>query len=556
MPEKDHSSRHLRRHDYPYFRGVWNRVVVALMAVSFVPLIVLGGGVYYYASSVLKQQTLDALKTEVQAHQVTIDRFLAAHTTYLRLVAENMARIPDDRSDLERFLESMLAELKSFRDLGVISPDGDHLAYVGPYDLIDKNYKDADWFRALGEGEVYISDVYTGFRGEPHFIIAVRHVTDAGVRIVRATVDAEPFHEFVAGVTGERHGDAYLINQAGFFQTQPRGVGELMGPSSLQAVPFFDGVRLEERDGQVYVTVWQKKVPWLNVVQIDRDDVFARFHKVRTIALFVFVLGAILIVLTVLLTTNYLVSHLEAKRRSIWFLDQQLRQASALASSMRLSQGLLREVKNTLINIGATTELAIEQGRGGADPSELLPGLEYVLSEGDRCRNTVERFLAATQPTGATSIIADIDVHDLLDGLVGFMNGELYYANIEVDRDYQAQPSSIRSDPALIRQVFQNLILNAVTAIRSDGRIGLNTRVDGDRLTVEVSDTGPGIPKENLDKIFDPLFTTSPEGVGLGLSISLGILEKLGGRISVRSEMGRGSVFTVDLPLRFEPTSR
>jgi two-component system NtrC family sensor kinase len=83
--------------------------------------------------------------------------------------------------------------------------------------------------------------------------------------------------------------------------------------------------------------------------------------------------------------------------------------------------------------------------------------------------------------------------------------------------------------------------------------ITLRTRAEKDKVLVVVEDTGPGISKQVIDKIFDPLFTAKPDGTGLGLSISAKILEKLGGRISVKSEPGEGAVFTVELPLRFRP---
>jgi two-component system NtrC family sensor kinase len=111
----------------------------------------------------------------------------------------------------------------------------------------------------------------------------------------------------------------------------------------------------------------------------------------------------------------------------------------------------------------------------------------------------------------------------------------------------------VQSDPSQLRQVFQNLIVNAVTAIGKDGTISLTVYGSEERVSIAVGDTGPGIPKERLDRIFDPLFTTKPDGSGLGLSIGASILKKLGGKVSVKSEVGKGSIFTVEIPTRFSP---
>jgi len=146
----------------------------------------------------------------------------------------------------------------------------------------------------------------------------------------------------------------------------------------------------------------------------------------------------------------------------------------------------------------------------------------------------------------------EVDVHHLLDELIDLLERELRFGGIEVIRDYQSDLPQVRSDPGQISQVFQNLVLNAVAALKNGGALTLRTTALPDRVRVVVIDNGPGIPEENLDKIFDPFFTTRPDGIGLGLTISLNILEKLGGSISVDSRPGQGAAFTIEIPLRLQ----
>jgi two-component system NtrC family sensor kinase len=96
-----------------------------------------------------------------------------------------------------------------------------------------------------------------------------------------------------------------------------------------------------------------------------------------------------------------------------------------------------------------------------------------------------------------------------------------------------------------------NLLVNAAQAVRDDGRVTISTRIDGDWISVAISDSGPGIPEDQLSRIFEPFFTTKPvgEGTGLGLSISYGIIERHGGAITVKSEAGVGATFTVKIPI-------
>ena len=106
--------------------------------------------------------------------------------------------------------------------------------------------------------------------------------------------------------------------------------------------------------------------------------------------------------------------------------------------------------------------------------------------------------------------------------------------------------------PSQLNQVFMNLLINAAQAIEVFGTIILRTRHEGDRICVEVSDTGSGIPPEIIPKLFDPFFTTKPvgKGTGLGLSVSFGIVEKHHGKIEVQSEVGKGTTFRVWLPIK------
>ena len=538
--------------DFPYFRPVWNRVVAALMAAAFIPLILIGGGMYYYATSALKEKTLTTLRIQVINHKDTIDQFLAERTMDLKVVSANI--------DLNALihpgvLESIFLSLRSadgrpcFTDLGIIDDQGRHLAYVGPYDLVSKNYKDAPWFKAAMESDVYISDVFPGFRKVPHFIIAVKHVGNEGEWIIRATVDTVCFDNIASQTPGKRSGNAFLVNKNGIFQTNPRIEGQLMGQSEFTGLKRFEGVKLEERQGQIYATAWLKNVPWLSVAKIDQDEIFNALRRVRHTGIFVFLLGAILIVLTVLLITNQLVSTLETKRRDIRFLDKQLRHTSYMASSMELSHGFFREVLDTLANIdvAATWIKALAQ-EGNLD--EIEKNLDQIKSEVSRSRKSIDKFLRFIR--SGQPVIMDVNINEILDDLLEFLSSELHFNNIKVKRDYQEHLPSIRSDNAKLRQVFQNIVLNAVSAVEKDGDISLTTRAEQNGVTIIVADSGPGIPDEAIDKIFDPLFTTKPEGSGLGLAICVNILERLGGSISVRSEAGKGASFTIQLPFQFK----
>ena len=547
MAKMPHTSNKSRRHDYPFFRKTWNRVVVALLAASFIPMILIGGGLYYYASSVLKEQTLNTLRREVLSQKMSIDGFLMERTLDLQQLADTMGRkVLTSPGVLETVFKSLHQKLPCFVDLGIIDHQGRHLAYAGPYNLLSKNYQDTQWFRQVMTGEVYISDVFMGFRQKPHFIIAVKKMSNEGAWIIRATVDSNYFNSIVARIPGKHKGDAYLVNRKGIYQTQPNSDGKLMAPSKLSNPAYFDGVRLEAYEGVILMKVWQEKVPWLNVVQMDRADIYSILHRVRYLAVYVFILSGIIIIGTVLLTTNFLVSRLESKRRSISMLDKQLRRASYLSSSMELCLGFFYELKDDLANIDITAALLQEQLKE-KKTNEIETGMEQIRSQVLRGSARMDKFVGFIRDSDP--IIMEINVNDMLDDLLYFMKKKFEFINIQIIRDYKAQVPSVRSDCGKLRLVFQNIVLNAVSAIEKDGVIVLKTRSDHNVVRVTITDNGPGIPPGNLEKIFEPLYSSKPEGTGLGLSICRDILAKLGGTILVTSKVSEETSFIVDLPL-------
>ena len=133
------------------------------------------------------------------------------------------------------------------------------------------------------------------------------------------------------------------------------------------------------------------------------------------------------------------------------------------------------------------------------------------------------------------------------------MENDARYRNIDIQVDYAADLPLITSDPSQLQQVFLNVLNNAIDAMGKDGELNIKTKhiTKIHQISIEINDNGPGIPKDVLNKIFDPFFTTKEvgKGTGLGLSISYSIVEKLGGRMLVASEEGKGTTFTIYMPV-------
>ena len=270
--------------------------------------------------------------------------------------------------------------------------------------------------------------------------------------LLRATMDTNYFHRMISAIAEKSDADAYFANRRGVYQSKPRFAGgQLMETSPLADLEVFDGVKFDEIDDHLLMTVWPRNVPWLCTVQMDRSSAFAELRRTRMVGLWVFVLAAILIGMTVLLTTNHLVSRLEVKRRSIRFLDRQLRQSNRLASAMELAIGFFRDVRGALTNIDAAAMSAQELCRGNP-AGEISESISQIRQEAARCRSSIDKFVRFTR--NGEPIITASNVNEMLDDLLEFMDNELRFNNIRVIRDYGDALPAIRTDPTELRQVF------------------------------------------------------------------------------------------------------
>ncbi len=292
------------------------------------------------------------------------------------------------------------------------------------------------------------------------------------------------------------------------------------------------------------------------VVQQDVDDAYSELYYTRNMALFVSLFGALLVGAVAFLTTKLLVRRIEKLDAEKALLDQQLIQSSKLASIGEFSAGIAHEINNPLAVIDVEAGwiqdiLKREKFKEMADLDEFKDSLREITTQVSRCKEITHKLLSFARKM--ESAIKEVNANELLDEVIDMREHEATLSNIVFVRDYQPELPVIHSDPSLLRQVFLNLINNAMDAIQKGGeiRIGTQKGAHEDSILVRVSDTGMGIPQENMGKIFDPFFTTKApgKGTGLGLSICHGIIEKLGGTISVTSRVGKGTTFAIELPL-------
>ncbi|MFH1825887.1 MAG: histidine kinase N-terminal 7TM domain-containing protein [bacterium] len=215
--------------------------------------------------------------------------------------------------------------------------------------------------------------------------------------------------------------------------------------------------------------------------------------------------------------------------------ERQLERSQRLASLGTLTAGVTHEIRNPLTVIRSETDRLPKKPR---DQKQLTEYRDLVIKHIDRIVDIVQRMLnMAKQKPGEKKVIY---LHEIVGTTCDFFNAK----NINFVKKLDSVPAIVGNQGEL-QEIFVNLIQNAIEAMPAGGSVTLKTYLDGDRVAVEVSDTGKGIPEELREKIFDPFFSSRHEGVGLGLSIVYRIVREHGGDISVESQEGRGTTFKI-----------
>jgi signal transduction histidine kinase len=220
----------------------------------------------------------------------------------------------------------------------------------------------------------------------------------------------------------------------------------------------------------------------------------------------------------------------------------QLAHTEKMAAVGTLAAGVAHEVNNPLAGVLAS----IENMRDNPDDEEMRDRYLRLIADGlTRIERTVANLLNFARPREIK--LEPTSVNHNLQHVVELVGYQLRAAGVEVEMDLDSDPAVVEADHFQMEQMFLNLVLNALDAMKEGGELYLRTRVRGGRVITEVRDTGHGISPEIRDRIFDPFFTTREvgEGTGLGLAVTGSIVAAHGGTIEVESSVGRGTTFRV-----------
>jgi signal transduction histidine kinase len=221
---------------------------------------------------------------------------------------------------------------------------------------------------------------------------------------------------------------------------------------------------------------------------------------------------------------------------------EQIKRADRLSAVGQLSAGLAHEIRNPLASIEGAAEIVDE--RSSAEEIREFRGI--ILKECRRLNRLLTSLLDFARPR--TPELREVDVGKVFDSVIELWSATAGKSGVAVRKEIQPGLPRIECDPEQLTQVVLNLVINATQAMPEGGEVVMSARQHDARIRIDVRDQGGGIPEENLERIFNPFFTTKDEGTGLGLSVVHQIVTQHGGRVIVERNQNRGMTFSLEFP--------
>ncbi|UCB50820.1 MAG: ATP-binding protein [Deltaproteobacteria bacterium] len=552
---------HIKIFDYA---RVWKYAVIGAFTIALLPLVIMLLVNHYEYKRVFRPEMKSPFYCLVSNTQRSMASFFSGRKAVLHFISDDIHL--EEVSDQK--LGEVLAKLKNiygeFVNLGIIDLKGKQRAYAGPSHLQDGDHSDQVWYKEVKKRGIFVGDIFRGSDGSPYFLIALRYEKNPeNSFILQASIDARILEGLVSTLALEIPSmDAFIINKEGILQTSSRSYGNVLERLSLPIASGSTEPQIQEieKESERPIIVGHSGIqgtPFRFVTVAPREGLTKNLFHLSKRFVVVLSIGILCVLGILLFVVTAFVDHIyESDRRRVAVLHN-IQYTNKMASIGRLAAGVAHEINNPLAIINEKAGLLKDLVSMNKDYSHerFLGIVDSILSSVERSRTVTHSLLGFATHIEVRFEIIPLD--QVIKQLLVFLGKESEYRRITVNLVVQDNLSPIESDVGQLEQVFLNIINNAFDAVGDGGRIDIELFADGpDMVSVRVTDDGYGISEENLKHIFDPFFSTKGEkGSGLGLSITYGIVQKLGGRLDVKSKKGEGSTFTVTLPTKKKESS-
>lgn len=590
----------------------WNRIKVRVLVfgiiMSIVPLASLG----YFHIRAAEEDLLVSIhqRNTDLANQVAtdIEQLISGIEEKIGAAGSLFGRklLQGDRETQEKVLLTLLRDVPSVEDLSVFDAKGQEVARVSRREVIDAGKLSQLPPELLGKQGVVKSYLAADGRTMVSLVIPFHSLLPPQViGGFSVQVNLRPIIDATAARRGDKEGVIFVVNREGRLighEDFSQVLRQTPVSSSLAVRRFMEGkaapgdgpLRYVSFTGEEVLGVYApiKKVDWGAVVEMP---VHKAYKPISSLGIKLFLITMIIVVLVVIVsihfalrftrpiealehgakqvgkgeldlilprttddeigrlveTFNHMTRQLRLKRE----MEAYIIQTDKMAALGLLSAGVAHEINNPLATVSAYAEDLLERIndediRALYSSGELAEYLQVIRKQTERGKKITRSLLTfARHPAGN---VTDINLNELLEDTLALLNYRIKHQGIEVVRELDSDLPGVKGDISQLQQVLLNLIGNSLDAMEpAGGRLTLVTAQKQDSVVLEIIDTGTGIAGEEMEKVFNPFYTTKPvgKGTGLGLSICYGIVKEMQGNIQISSEAGSGTTVRIVLPV-------
>jgi two-component system NtrC family sensor kinase len=540
------------------------RLILLNTIFSIIPLVIVITITYFWIYQIVHDEFKNNLKWQMEETRHSLEFFISERISALIfLVNSYPEEYFKDEKKFSQLFFNFKKEFEGIIDMGIVDENGIQALYIGPYKLKGKDYSQTEWFKEMLLRTDYVTDVFLGYRKIPHFSIIIKKqsVYRDNFWLLRVSVNMDILQKFVSNLEIGSQDDAFIINKDRILQTNSKLFGNVLEPLKLsnirietdkRSVTIYD-VEINKKQAYIaYASI--KGTPWILVTTIcskPYEKIPSFFTKEVTL---ISLLSIFVTFIVITRSINTLVNRIEKADHEREIAIANAEHSDKLASIGRLAAGVAHEINNPLAIINEKAGLMkdlIQYGDLAQNKERFTQLIGSIQDSVARCRTITHRLLSFSKKIDRGR--EDFNINEAIKEVVGFIEKEIQTKGINMIFDFQENLPKIITDKGQLQQVLLNIINNAIDAVEQGGTIEIKTLLlDTNHIEISIKDNGIGIPKDKLKHIFEPFYTTKKKGTGLGLYISYGIIKKLGGDIHVESEVGKGTIFTIKIPVNPE----
>ena len=547
------------RHHFD-FPLIWKRAILVIATVALVPLIIWAFSGYRLTMETIESELVLRISQQVSNSWRSVSLFLTERRSVLDFVAhDHSLETLREPARLSAILDNLNKRFDGFTDLGVIDSIGNLISHAGLNPGPGVDYSQLPWFREVLNRGAFISERGKAACNEPCMDLAVRRgLPDGSFFVLHAVLDSSQLTESIARFDVGANGDLFIINRDGVLQTPSKHYGSVYDKIPIPVPAFSPKARVLKGvdDHQDRIIIGYAHIPdtpfILMMIQPQSESIQPWYRTTWSFAL-ILTGSIILIVLVTLGVATHLVNQIHKADQERVDTMHQVEYANKMVSLGRLASGVAHEINNPLAIInekaGHIRDIFTLTATYAKDP-KLIELVDSVISTVQRCAKVTRDLLNFARHLNLSVQI--IDLTEIIDEVKNVLAPDTAYRSITVDVQVSKEIPPFETDRGKLEQVFFNLFNNAISALKDGGHIEISAvPANKNYISISFADDGPGIPASELKHIFEPYFYSKAgyDGSGVGLSVTYALVQEIGGKISVNSQLGKGTTFKITIPL-------